>query len=65
MLSLIELPQNTVTHAPQLDATIVLCAQGLQEQEAQYGNQISLQGKNVFLLVYLKSLTQPAHLKEN
>ena len=64
MLSLIELPQNTVTHAPQLDIAIVLCAQGLQEQEAQYGNQISLQGKNVFLLVYLKSLTQPAHFKE-
>jgi len=51
MLSLIELPQNTVTHAPQLDAAIVLCAQGLQEQEAQDGNEISLQGKNVFISI--------------
>jgi len=52
MLSLIELPQNTVTHAPQLDVAIGLCAQRLQEQEAQYGNQISLQGKkSVFISI--------------
>lgn len=45
MLSQIELPQNTATRAPQHDVLIVLCAQGLREQEAQCGNQISLWGK--------------------
>jgi hypothetical protein len=52
MLSQIELPQNTATHAPQLDVLVVLCAQGLQEQEAQCGNQISLWGKNILISVF-------------
>jgi len=62
MLSQTELPQNTATHAPQLDVSKVHCAEGLQEQEAQCGNQIYLWGKNIF--IHLKSETQPLDFEE-
>lgn len=57
MLSLIVLPQNTEAHAHQLDVSVVLCVQVLQEHEAQCGNQTYLWKQTTFLLVHLKSVT--------